>query len=450
MVQTSLPDRYALPETTISVFGLGKMGLPLAAVLAEAGATVRGVDVDEDIVSAINAGETPVDNEPGLSELVARHGGERLSATTDGPVAVSDADVHVVLVPTLVDEDRSPDLSAVLAAAADIRVGVEPGDLVVLESTVPPGTTAGLFANAVSSEEVTAGEDFALAHCPERTSSGRVIEDLTESYPKIVGGMTPAGTRLAASLYEQFNEPGVIEVADATAAEAVKVFEGVYRDVNIALANELALACEELGVDAWHVLDAANSQPYCNIHDPGCGVGGHCIPVYPHFLIDAVEADDLLRTARARNDGMPRHTVGVTDAALDTAGRSLADATVLLLGLTYRPGVAETRFAPGLDIVELFDERGASVTAHDPLLSDKAIERIGATPAETMTDWRGFDAVVLVTGHEAYDDIDVDARSRELRTPVLVDGRGFFDRERVPEDLTFVTLGDGQHAPDDL
>lgn len=432
-----------ISDLTIAVFGLGKMGLPLAAVLADAGATVVGVDIDEDVVAAVNRGECPV-NEPGLQSILSDHVGDGLTATTDGTDAAADADVMIVLVPTVVDENATPDLSPVTAAAETISTGVSAGDMVVLESTVPPGTTSGPFAETVAPEGLSPGEDFVVAHCPERTSAGTVIRDLTESYPKIVGATSDKGRRAVASFYREFNEPGVIELPSATAAEAVKVFEGVYRDTNIAVANELAKACEEWGLDAGTVFEAANSQPYCNIHDPGVGVGGHCIPVYPHFVIDGASETPLLETARAVNDGMPDHTADLVLSLLRGEDVAPAGASVLVLGVTYRPGVPETRFAPSLSLIDSLSDAGVTVAAHDPVLSPEAIESTGAEHVESPLDGT-WDAVVLVTGHEEYEELKLAALRDRMRTPIVVDGRAFFDRNDVTE-FTYARVGDGTSA----
>lgn len=440
LATAGLAEEDDLSSITATVFGLGKMGLPLAAVLADHGAQVIGVDINDKTVTAVNNGTSPV-SEPGLPNLLDKYAGTRLTATSDGSTAVADADVHIALVPTLVDDGLDPDLGPVLAAANTIREGISPGDLVILESTVPPGTTAGAFAKAVEQEGLTAGEDFGVAHCPERTSSGRVIKDLTESYPKIVGGVCDASTTAAASFYQQFNGPGVVEMPNTTAAEAVKVFEGVYRDVNIALANELAKACEEWGLDAATVFDAANSQPFCDIHDPGVGVGGHCIPVYPHFVMNRAEETPLLTTARDINNGMPDHTAEITTSLVRGAGVDLDNATVLVLGLTYRPSVDETRFAPAFDLVETLRERGISVAAHDPLLSAADIKVTGADAVDNPTGGK-WDAVVLATGHPEYESLNLDALADTMRTPVLVDGRDFFAAEDVTA-FTYACVGDG-------
>jgi UDP-N-acetyl-D-mannosaminuronic acid dehydrogenase len=420
------PFEGDLSGTTISVFGLGKMGLPLAAVLADAGAEVIGVDVDESVVEAVNDGRVPVD-EPGLDELVAKHTGRGLTATSDGETAASRANVAIVLVPIVLDDANDPDLGPVLRAAEDVSTGVEAGDLVILESTAPLGTTAGPFRTAVEPAALSASSDFSIAHAPERTSSGRVLEDLTTSYPKIVGGIDERSTRLAASLYRTFNEPGVIEMAGATEAEAVKVFEGIYRDVNIALANELARVCEEAGVDAWSVFEAANTQPYCDIHRPGIGVGGHCIPVYPHFVTDDSGGTPLLQTARSINDSMPERTVARLQSLLTANGVDPAEATVLVLGITYRAGVEETRFAPAMDLIDALEAAGTTVLAHDPLLDDSTIGTTGATPVADPLATGDLDGVVLATGHESYRNLDLESLRDGMRTPILVDGRNVFE-----------------------
>lgn len=436
-------DRDDLSETTVAVYGLGKMGLPLAAVLADQNADVLGVDIDDSVVAAVNEGRSPVD-EPGLQKRVAEYGGSRLEATTDGEEAAREAEVMIVLVPTVLDEESSPALGPVLDVAETIATGVNRDDLVVLESTAPPGTTEGVFREAVEPDNLTAGKDFGLAHCPERTSSGRVIRDLTESYPKIVGGIDEASTRRAASLYRVFNEPGVVEMNSATAAEAVKVFEGVYRDVNIALANELGKACEEWGLDATEVFRAANTQPYCEIHDPGIGVGGHCIPVYPHFVIDRANKTPLLETARDVNDQMPAHAVRILESLLAGEGVDIAGANILVLGLTYRPGVRELRYAPALDVIERLNETGATVYAHDPLLEDGTIRDCGAEPVPSPASVEKLDSVVLATGHETYGDLDLDRLRDGMRTPVLVDGRDFFSHDAI-EGFRYAAIGDGTH-----
>ncbi|MCK4459241.1 MAG: nucleotide sugar dehydrogenase [Methanosarcinales archaeon] len=431
--EKSIRQAVASGDVTIAVCGLGKMGLPLAAVFADAGARVIGADIDEGVVRGINQGICHVTGEPGLPELVERNVGEgRLSATSDLVHAAEEADVMVILVPTLLDRNNNPDMSIVRSVCAYIAKGLNPGDFVIQESTVPPGTTRDMILPILEESGHKIG-DFGVAHCPERTSSGRAIIDITGAYPKIVGGVDSVSTETARALYLTINKKGVIAVSDATAAESVKVFEGLYRDVNIALANELAMVCDELGIDAREVFDAANTQPYSHIHAPGCGVGGHCIPVYPYFIINTVEAStDMLRLARRINDGMPAYTVDLLEDALQEIEVGLSDARVLLLGVTYRGDVNETRFSPAIDVINELKRRGAEVFAYDPVLGSE-VQRFGAIPFD-LGSGEGIneiDAILIASDHAEFKEIDWDLLGRLMRHKVVVDGRGILDPEEL-------------------
>ncbi|MFC6823437.1 nucleotide sugar dehydrogenase [Halopelagius fulvigenes] len=406
----------------VAVYGLGKMGLPLAGVYAETTGNVVGVDIDEDVVEGINRGECHVDREPGLDELVAEQV-ERghLRATTAIDEAAADAAHHVVIVPTPLTDDRTPDLSALEAVVRGIGAGIDPGDTVVVECTVPPGTCEEMVTSLVREESGLEPGEYGVAFCPERTSSGRALEDIRGSHPKVVGGIDDESTRVAEVVYGEITSNEVLPVSDATTAESVKLFEGLYRDVNIALANELARIRDELDIDVNEAIETANTQPFCDIHDPGPGVGGHCIPYYPYFVTSRVESETpLIHTAREVNDSMPEFTVRKVREELDATGRDASDATVLVLGLTYRPGVAETAATPAKPIIERLSGLGANVLASDPMLSGSDFEEFDATPVEsdevTGTD---PDAVVLVTPHEEFLTLDWDA----FDDLVIIDGR---------------------------
>jgi UDP-N-acetyl-D-mannosaminuronic acid dehydrogenase len=410
---------FTAGEVPVAVYGLGKMGLPLAAVYADVSGAVTGVDVDPDVIAAVAAGDCPVDGEPGLPAAVSDQVAEgALDATTDGTRAAADARVHVVIVPTVVD-DGEVDLSTLEAAVRTIGAGLDPGDLVVVESTVPPRTCRDRVAPWLEAESGLAVGEFGLAFCPERTMSGRALEDITGAYPKVVGGVDAESRDAAELIYGEITDNEVIPVADATTAECVKVFEGVYRDVNIALANELARLADELAVDVTDAIEVANTQPFCDIHDPGPGVGGHCIPYYPYFLISEFDGPTpLMRTARRVNDAMPRFTVEKTAAELADAGRKLAGSTVVVLGLTYRPGVDETRASPGIDVAEQLRDRDADVYAVDPVCTTPPPDGVGRLELAEVADVDP-DAVVLVTAHEAFESLEWDA----LGDAVVVDGR---------------------------
>jgi len=419
---SAIRDAFATGGVPVAVYGLGKMGLPLATVFAERSGRVVGVDVDEAVVESLNDGHCHVTGEPGLSDAVAAAVDDgSLRATTDGAAAAREATLHVAIVPTLVDDEGDPDLAALEAVIDTVASGLSPGDLVVVESTVPPRTCRDVVYPRLRDASDVPADEFGLAFCPERTASGTALADIRGTYPKIVGGIDDASTRAATAIYRELTDNEVVPVSDATTAECVKVFEGVYRDVNIALANELARLTEELAVDVLEAIEAANTQPHCDVHTPGAGVGGHCIPIYPHFLIGGCETDTpLLQEARDVNDGMPGFVVDRLAAGLAERGVDPAEARVGVLGVTYRPGIDEIRKSPAVPIAAQLRERGASVFATDPVCT--SMDAVPAEPvAQTDLIDCDLDAVVLVTAHEQFADLDWEA----FDPLVIVDGRQF-------------------------
>jgi len=406
-------------EVPVAVYGLGKMGLPLATVYASVTGHTVGVDIDDEVVTTVNSGECHLEREPGVADMLAEMvDSGALRATTDATAAATNAAVHVIMVPTLVTDDGEPDLSMLLAAVDSIGSGLSAGDLVVVESTVPPRTTVDRVRPRLSDVSGLDPTAFGVAACPERTVSGHALEDIRGTHPKVVGGVDTESTRAAALMYGEITDNEIIETTDATVAEAVKVFEGVYRDVNIALANQLATYSDEIDADVLEAIEVANTQPFCEIHAPGPGVGGHCIPVYPNFLTGVFDADDhLLPTARAVNNSMADYTVSMLEA-ICTAHGVEAPPRVLLFGLTYKANIAETRNAPALAIARQLRATGATVFGVDPLVDDwgalESIERVDLTQATA----RDIDVGVVVTPHDefaAFDWADFDA-------PIL-DGR---------------------------
>lgn len=427
-------------EVPVAVYGLGKMGLPLAAVYAAVSGNTTGVDVDESVVETVNAGDCHVKREPGLPALVSETVDDgALRATTDSRAAAADAAVHVLMVPTLLTDDREPDLSTLLSAVEDVGSGLSAGDLVVVESTVPPRTTADRVVPLLAEESGLPPDAFGVAACPERTVSGEALADIRGTHPKVVGGVDDESARLAGVIYDEISDNEVVETTDATVAEAVKVFEGVYRDVNIALANQLATYAEAIDADVTEAIDVANTQPFCDIHAPGPGVGGHCIPVYPYFLTGAFDVEDpLLTTARRVNDGMAAYTASLLSRILDAHGVDRPDPRVLILGLTYKANIEELRNTPAIPVANLLTEAGASVIGVDPMLDDWSEAVDGDEPgdggeldgiehcdADAMYD-AAVDAVVFVTPHDEFAEADWDA----FDAPIL-DGRGAIDAAAV-------------------
>ncbi len=421
-------------EVPVAVYGLGKMGLPLAAVYAAVTGNTVGVDIDEEVVDTINDGQCHIKREPGLSELVADMVGDgAFRATTDSTGAAEDASVHVLMVPTLLTDDRKPDLSILLSAVRDVGTGLSAGDLVVIESTVPPRTTTDLVVPLLAETSGLPPEAFGVAACPERTVSGQALSDIRGTHPKVVGGVDEESARVAALIYDEISDNEIVETTDATTAEAVKVLEGVYRDVNIALANQLAMYSRPMEIDVNEAIDVANTQPFCDIHAPGPGVGGHCIPVYPYFLTGAFDVDDrLLPTARDINNGMAEHTVSMLRRIFDAHGIDINGSRVLLLGLTYKANIEELRNAPSLPIARILREAGSTVLGTDPMLDDWSdLEEIERVDLSRVYE-REIDAVVVVTPHDEFDDLEwaaFDAPILDGRRAVDVEAAGDIENE---------------------
>ena len=346
-------------EVTIAIYGAGKVGLPIAVVFAELGTKIIAVDIDKAIVDKINNGKNPIQKEALLDEKflkVMKKG--NLSASNDLIQSAKEADVIIVIVPTIVDEDKVLNLGPLKSAFESIGKGLESEDLVVLESTVPPNFVEQKIQPILEkNSNLKAGKDFGLGFSPERVFSGRIIPDLVDRYPKVVSGIDQRTVEAMEILYSMIAKKGVIKLSNIRTAEAMKVFEGIYRDVNIALANELALIAENLNVDIIELIEAANTQPYSNILIPGAGVGGHCIPVYPYFLInhEAMEGLDLklVKAAREINEFMPYHIVELLDNGLKELNKSYNEVDITIMGLAFRGGVKEYRNSPTLKVVDL-------------------------------------------------------------------------------------------------
>ncbi|HLF70807.1 MAG TPA: nucleotide sugar dehydrogenase [Dehalococcoidia bacterium] len=422
--------------TQVAVVGLGKIGLPLAALYASKGMDVAGCDIDESVVDAVNAGVSPIAGEPGLDDAIAKgHKAGRLRATTDTAAAVAESDVIVMVVRVALDESRAPDFSQLDAAAEAVGRGLRPGALVILETTMPVGATRNhLGAHLRDASGLEEGA-FHLVYSPERVQSGRLYHDL-ETYPKLIGGVDEESGQKAADFYRRVLNAEVRILPDAETAEFTKLAESVYRDVNIALANELAKAADALGVDFATAAQAANSQPFSHLHVPGVGVGGHCIPVYPYFLLETVD-QPIIRLARETNDGMAAYAL---DRLAEALPGGLAGKTVLVLGLAYRGGVREVMLSSALELVAELRARGARAIVHDPLFSDAEIAAYGVEPSPLPPE-APIDAVILQAAHPEYRDLNP-ATLKGCR--VFLDGRGGFDRGRVEAaGMRYIRIGGG-------
>ncbi|MBS7622339.1 nucleotide sugar dehydrogenase [Candidatus Bathyarchaeota archaeon] len=422
---------------TVTVVGLGWMGLPLACLFADAGAKVLGVDKNRRLVEKINRAEATID-EPRLPQLVAKHvNSGKLRALDDVERAVSVSDVVVVTVPTSVDAEKQADYSILDSSCREIGRGLLPGALVILMSTVAPNVTERLVKPALEkSSGLLAGEDFGLAYSPIRAMGGRALRDLQE-YRKVVGGLDQASLKAASAVLSTIVKAGLIETSNIKTAEATKLFEAVYRDLNIALANELGLYCERAGIDYFEAMEAANTQPYSHLHFPSIGVGGHCLPLYPYMLQTDAQTLGfklrLIKAARRINDEMPRHVMRLASSGLRQAGRSLPRARVTVLGISYRANVKEARYSPAIELIDALKRRGSRVVVYDPKFTYGEVRTMGFDSEATFeAAVSEAECVILTVGHDEFKSINPEnLAALTSKGCVVVDAASVLDPKTV-------------------
>jgi UDP-N-acetyl-D-glucosamine dehydrogenase len=406
---TSLLDRIRSRRARTGVVGLGYVGLPLAVEFGRAGFATTGFDLDRRKVQAINEGRSYIDDVPSSAVAELRAAG-RLEATTDFDV-MAELDTINICVPTPLGKAKDPDLSFIVAAAEDVAKRLHPGMLVILESTTYPGTTDELVLPILEKGGLKVGTDFFLAFSPERVDPGNP-KFHTRNVPKVVGGMTPDCSALAAALYESAIDT-VVPVSSPRVAEMVKLLENTFRAVNIGLVNELALMCDRLGINVWEVVQAASTKPFGFMpFFPGPGLGGHCIPVDPFYLSWKARQSGFearfIELAGAVNGAMPHYVVSLVVDALNSVRKPLNGSRVLVAGVSYKRDVDDIRESPALDILHLLHERGAQLSYSDPHVptlsghmwpggTDMAhVDIANVAPG-------AFDCVVIVTEHKAFD-----------------------------------------------
>lgn len=412
----------------VAIVGAGKMGLPIACLMASRGETVVACDPNAALVARIRAADCPFD-EPGLAKMLrATRADGTLDATTDTAAAVSRSDVVVVIVPVLLTAEREADLRIVESVADTIADSMRPGTLVVFETTLPVGTTRVLGERLAARSGKIAGKDFHLAFSPERVKSRHVLEKLGET-PKVVGGFSPECARRAEEFYARALGAPTIDVGSLEAAEFAKLADMIYRDANIALANELAGYADRIGVDFGAVRAAANTSGEAHLLLPGIGVGGHCTPVYPWFAIRDAErrevALSIASAARTLNDGQADRAV----ERLEREWASLRGKRVLVLGLGFRPEVKEHTMSPAFLVRDALAMRGATIRLHDPLYGFDEIRAQGFDPHSSPGDaWA--EALVLVTNHAEYARPDW-KRLAANGVAAVLDGRNAWNRDDV-------------------
>jgi UDP-N-acetyl-D-mannosaminuronic acid dehydrogenase len=370
----------------VTVVGAGYVGLPLALQLARTGLTVTAVDTDERVVRAVTERRAKVEEKEDFESFFAD---PDVQVNLRAQATPAPADAFVIAVPTPVDHaTKQPDLRVLVAATESIVPFVRRGNLVVIESTIPPGTTEDLVRPILAKSGLGVPADLLLAHCPERVLPGNIMAEAVFN-ARVIGGLDHASSRRAAELFGRFVK-GKLLVTDARTAEFVKLIENSYRDVNVAFANQVAVLCERLGIDAGEAIELANHHPRVDILKPGIGVGGHCIPVDPWFLVAAApDLSGLLRAARELNDGMPARTAAKIRAAVE----GVASPRIVCLGATYKPNVRDLRESPALDVYRLLQAGGGDVALYDPLVPELACDSV-------LSVARGADVLAVLVPHD--------------------------------------------------
>ncbi|MEM1115311.1 MAG: nucleotide sugar dehydrogenase [Bacteroidota bacterium] len=423
----TLRDRLDAGDASVGVVGLGYVGLPLAVEVAQAGLQAVGYDVSAPVVEAINRGESHIGDVPSETLAPLTEAGS-LRATTDiGALAACDA--ISICVPTPLNKIKDPDLSYVLDATRAVAEVLRPGQVVILESTTYPGTTEEVMLPLLEASGLTVGEDLFVCFSPERVDPGNATWH-TKNTPKVIGGVTPACSEAGVAVYERVFDT-LVPVSSARAAELVKVYENTFRMINIALANELAQACDRLDLDVWEVIDAAATKPFGFMKfTPGPGLGGHCIPLDPHYLAWKMRTLEyktrMIDLASEINAEMPAFVVRKVADALNDEAKALRGSRVLILGIAYKRDIDDLRESPALEIIRLLQEKGADVVYHDPycpVIADDGHTTLQNLPLEsralTKAELAQADAVVLVTDHT-----DVDYEAVRRAASVVVDTRG--------------------------
>jgi nucleotide sugar dehydrogenase len=435
----------------IAVFGLGRIGLPTALAFAEKGITVYGVDTQESVINSLKNINTHID-EPGLTDLlkiVMKN--NKFFVTTNYREVMKEADVIIICVPTPVTSDKIPDYSSIIEVCNKGLTFLKKDDLVIVESTISPGTIEHLMVPLIKkSAGLNAGIDYGIACCPERADPGNILANF-KKVPRIIGGYTKKSADITTEIYRCITNADIIQVSNDKVACAVKLTENIFRDVNIALINELAILYEKIGLDTIEIIKAASTKWNFQPHYPGAGVGGPCLPANPYYLIqEAIKVGfvpHLIRVAREINDRMPQHIIELTLQALNQAGKSVKTAKIAVLGLTYKPNVHDFQLSPAIPIIQALEQFGSKVVVYDPLLQspDTLNHNFlnGVTCAKSIGEAvTNSDCIIIVTAHQQFSQIKIrDLENLAAKPLTIVDGRNLFDLNEIPSGTIYFGVG---------
>lgn len=419
-------------NANICIVGLGYVGLPTAIFFAEKGFNVIGVARNGKKIAKINKGICTIGELNLDSRLLRVVQDEKLVATSDLKWATEESDIILSIVPTPVDEFKDPDLTPIISSGEEIAKGLDKGKLIVLESTVYPGVTEETLKPILEKSGLKAGIDFGLAYCPERYNPGDE-EHSIEDVARVVGGITPEWAEITRELYQIIINEDVKVLKNIKTAEAAKVIENTQRDLNIALVNELAMIFERIGIDVLDVIEGASTKWNFNAYYPGCGVGGHCLPVDPYYLVKKAKElgyhSQVIAAGRSVNDNMPLHTLNLIQDALNEQEKSVKNSKIVILGLSYKENIGDARESPALTLIKHLQWKNANVHVVDPYIEDT--KGYGILENDLYNALKNADALVLMTAHEEFKSIDFRKTKDLMKTLIVVDGRRIYNPNEI-------------------
>jgi UDP-N-acetyl-D-mannosaminuronic acid dehydrogenase len=419
-------------KKNLTVVGLGYIGLPTAVMFANHGYQVHGVDINEHAIEKLKRKQLHIE-EPGLQEKL-EDAIDSGSLTFD--TVPKEADIFILAVPSPINKDKTPNLTYVEAATKSIVPYIKKGNLVILESTVPPKTVENIVLPVLKETNLEIGNELLVSHSPERVIPGKLFEELVNN-DRIVGGINEESSEKTVELYRTFVK-GTIHVTDATTAEMVKVIENTYRDVNIAFANELAKISDEMGINVWEAIDLANFHPRVNIHKPGPGVGGHCIAVDPWFLYDSSpDLAKIIELSRHTNDSMPKYTVESVESIF--RNEAISNPKVAVFGLAFKGNIDDMRESPSLDIIHHLEEKGIDYVAYDPHIKENQLTHQTQNIEEAVS---GADLLLVLTDHDYFKTLQANGLKDKMRCPIIYDTKNCIDTKSWKQaGFTTYTLG---------
>ena len=432
----------------VAVIGIGRIGLPTALSFAKSGLSTVGVDINEKLIQKINSGNFPLMDEPGYEEIfhdVIKTG--KFSATTNIEEAVPNSDLILLSLPTPMDENNIPDYSALRTVASKLSDILSPNSLVIVESTIEPGFIEDEMISIITkSGRLSATENFFIGVCPENANPGEILHDFT-NLPRLVGGISPDITKTIKSIYNFVFSVELIEMPNCKTANAVKLTTNVFRDINIAFVSELSLMFEKLGIDTNKVLDAAKKKYNFQVHYPGAGVGGPCLPINSYQLLNTAKRIGspltIIESGRKINERMPQHVIELTTEAFEESGTPLVGSEILILGISYKPDVKDIQLTPAEQIIKKLKDLGTNVHIYDPYFS--STEKFGIKILESISQelLEKMNAVIIVTAHKEFKNLNI-SNFCKMRTPILIDTRGIIDpTDAHNSKLIFRGLGRG-------